>query len=799
MIPNLIDLLPRYFKENDSYKHSDGRGFLERFLANLRISLILLEVHIREIFTLSFFKKVDPDYKKGIEFFGDWSFEDKIQKGITPLYGKKGYFNNPKIINSESTIRFGYLTEFLKRRGTLGFIKALGKVYGIDLGHDYDENYFYPRDIHVYTPNVRNSKSGTKGIYNVPTYLDLSTLDKDNYDNHFEGITAKTVYISIGSLTDENTPVYKEEAPDRNITLSRHPIFTLNSLNPDYRDRIYTFQKILNRYSPVGVKYILGFHHYCSFQLYTNKFVTSLPTERPEPISVGFNIDLDWYITYWTQGIAHRVKLTQFNFSSSESRRLSGDYSRYTVPIPLLRDGVNEELTLKFEVMVRIEGSTWNNGNNRVNQEALTRELIDTFGPFQYYFTDYPDNDRSIWDGSQEVQHDSNGCRFMPIYVTIGNYSENFGGYPKPPRIQQDGLIHISQAGTYVFGFRHPYFQGHTSTTSHGFIFQIQRDVLVIDYIFQIVKALVGDNEVTNSQNSYLLDLSKGESLTLLIQSYKSQGYQNKTLTTLPFRCIELGTTYQSQVIKEGSSYNTTPYVWNCNKPGIYTFIQENSNKPSIIIQIQENSKLTVLSIKADVPGDGYDVSNEMNIYYVPIYTQNGSNRFISAFDMFTDKLVYNGETKTSSITGTYHLGTLRVKYGSSPRSLNKWVWEPNPKNNTDALVNILVTGMYQKDTSTVEGLKYYLSSYPPKLINCGDPYPITWDNQSLGYSFVNGIIHSLVDFTSSYTFIAKGDNLKPAYLNGDRITFNIRFKYRQSYDDLSSWAKSNNLDLWDE
>lgn len=795
MIPNLIDLLPRYFKENDSYKHSDGRGFLERFLANLRISLILLESHIKEIFTLSFFKKVDPEYKKGIEFFGDWPFEDKIQKGITPQYGKYGYFNNPKITNSESTIRFGYLTEFLKRRGTLDFIKALGKVYNIDLGYN-DSTSFYPRDIHVYTPNIRNL-TGTKGIYNVPTYLDLSTLDKGNYDNHFEGVTAKTLYISIGSLTDEDTPVYKEEAPDgKEVSLSSHPIFTLNSLNPDYRDRIYTFQKILNRYSPVGVKYILGFHNYCSFQLYTNKFVTSLPTHRPEPLGVGFNIDLDWYLTYWTQGIAHRVKLTQL-----ESRRFFGDYSRYTVPIPLLRDGVNEELTLKFEVMVRIEGSTWNNENNRVNQEALTRELIDTFGPFQYYFTDYPDNDRAIWDGQTEVQHDYNGCRFIPIYGTIAGYSESFGGYPKPSRIQQDGLIHISQAGTYVFGFRHPYFQAHTSTTSHGFIFQIQRDVLVIEYIFQIVKALVGDKDVTNSKNSYLLDLGKDESLTLLIQSYKSQGYQNKTITALPFKCMELGTTYQSQVIKEGSSYNTTPYVWNCNKPGIYTFIQENSNKPSIIIQIQENSKLTVLDISADVPGDGYDVSYEMNIYYIPIYThtEGGSNQFISAFDMFTDRPVYDEETKTSSITGIYYLGRLRVEYDSSPQSLNKWVWEPNSKSNTDAIVNISVTGRYEEDDSTVEGLKYYLSSYPPKLINCGDPYPITWANQGLGNYFVNGIIHSLVDFTSSYTFIAKGDNLKPAYLDGDRETFDIRFKYSQSYEDLSYWAKSNNFGLWDE
>lgn len=776
MIPNLIDLLPRYFKENDSYKQSDGRGFLERFLAKLRVHLTLLESHIKEIFTLSFFKKVDPEYKKGIEFFGDWPFEDKIQKGITPQYGKYGYFNNPKITNSESTIRFGYLTEFLKRRGTLDFIKALGKVYNIDLGYNGGTS-FYPRDIHVYTPNIRNLKSGTKGIYNVPTYLDLSTLDKGNYDNHFEGVTAKTVYISIGSLTDEDTPVYKEEAPEwKEVSLSSHPIFTLNSLNPDYRDRIYTFQKILNRYSPVGVKYILGFHNYCPFQLYTNKFVASLPTHRPESLSVGFNIDLDWYLTYWTQGIAHRVKLTQ------ERRRFPRDYSRYTVPIPLLRDGVNEELTLKFEVMVRIEGSTWNNGNNIVNQKALTRELIDTFGPFQYYFTDYPDNDRAIWDGVQEVQHDSNGCRFMPIYGTIGNYSENFGGYPKPSRIQQDGLIHISQAGTYVFGFRHPYFQVHTSTTSHGFIFQIQRDVLVIEYIFQIVKALVGDKDVTNSQNSYLLDLSKDESLTLLIQSYKSQGYQNKTITALPFKCMELGTTYQSQVIKEGSSYNTTPYIWNCNKPGIYTFIQENSNKPSIIIQIQENSKLTVLSIKADVPGDGYDGSNDMNIYYVPEYTRDDSNKLISAFHMFTDRLVYDSITDN-----TYYLGTLRVKYGSSPRALNKWVWEPNVKNNTDAIVNILVKGLYQKDGSTVEGLKYYLSSYPSKLINCGDPYPITWVTQNLGDAFVNVMVRSMVlaDFTSSYTFIAKGDNLKPAYLNADRITFNIRFKYRQSTDDV--------------
>ena len=797
MIPNLIDLLPRYFKENDSYKHSDGRGFLERFLANLRISLTLLESYIKEIFTLSFFKKVDPEYKKGIEFFGDWPFEDKIQKGITLQYGKYGYFNNPKITNFESTIRFGYLTEFLKRRGTLDFIKALGKVYNIDLGYGGGSS-FYPTDIHVYTPNIRDLE-GTKGIYNVPTYLDLSTLDKGNYDNHFEGVTAKTLYISIGSLTDEDTPVYKEEAPDgKEVSLSSHPIFTLNSLNPDYRDRIYTFQKILNRYSPVGVKYILGFHNYCPFQLYTNKFVISLPTHRPEPLGVGFNIDLDWYLTYWTQGIAHRVKLTQL-----KSRRFPGDYPRYTVPIPLLRDGVNEELTLKFEVMVRIEGSTWNNENNIVNQEALTRELIDTFGPFQYYFTDYPDNDRDIWDGSQEVQHDSNGCRFMPIYGTIADYSENFEGYPKPSRIQQDGLIHISQAGTYVFGFRHPYFQVHTRTTSHGFIFQIQRDVLVIEYIFQIVKALVGDKDVTNSQNSYLLDLDKDESLTLLIQSYKSQGYQNKTITALPFKCMELGTTYQSQVIKEGSSYNTTPYIWNCNKPGIYTFIQENSKKPSIIIQIQENSKLTVLGISADVPGDGYDRSHEMNIYYVPIYThtEGGSNKFISAFEMFTDKWVYDEETKTGSPTGTYYLGRLHVNYGSSPRSLNKWVWEPNGKNNTDAIVNISVTGRYEKDASTVEGLKYYLSSYPPKLINCGDPYPITWDNQNLGNSFVNVMIRSssLIDFTSSYTFIAKGDNLKPAYLNGDRVTFNIRFKYRQSYDDLSSWAKSNNLGLWDE
>lgn len=230
-LKNLINLLPSYFKKNDTYKNEEGKGILERFLSvcgdyfksNIsdRIDTLL------DIMDLDFDSSSlsDDDPRKEYEhlFLNQiWEFLGEIPYGYSALYNNNSD-GNPWIINASIIPRaeckrlLKYAISLYKIRGTLDFYNILLRFYGLSCkvldpsGIPGSPNGFYGRIYRdknsVVLRDKDNEYLGIKesGEYqdNVP-YISYDSdlvydLEDSTYDSALNCLGCSTVYLSIGT------------------------------------------------------------------------------------------------------------------------------------------------------------------------------------------------------------------------------------------------------------------------------------------------------------------------------------------------------------------------------------------------------------------------------------------------------------------------------------------------------------------------------------------------------------------------------------------------------------------------
>lgn len=231
-LSNLINMLPSFFKEKDTYKDKEGKGILERFLnicGNYFKNDISDQIdNILDIMDLDFDSSnipADDPRKKYEHLFLNsiWEFLGEIPYGYSALYDSNKNGENPWITNSNGIPRaecrrlLKYAISLYKIRGTLDFYNILLRFYGLSCkvldpsGIPGSPNGFYGR---VYRDKVNVVLRGNndeylgikeKGEYEeIVPYVTYDSdlvydLDDSTYDSALDCLGCSTVYLSIGT------------------------------------------------------------------------------------------------------------------------------------------------------------------------------------------------------------------------------------------------------------------------------------------------------------------------------------------------------------------------------------------------------------------------------------------------------------------------------------------------------------------------------------------------------------------------------------------------------------------------
>lgn len=250
----LIELLPSFFKQHDTYKDENGKGILERFLniCGDYFKTISNQVdNYLDIIDLDFNTKdlLDSDERKQYEhlFLNNiWEFLGEIPYGYSALYDDTNP-NNPWITNANLVPRaecrrlLKYAISLYKIRGTLDFYNILLRFYGMSCKvldpsgtlqspKGFSGRIF--RDINSIKYNGNTDEYvGIKeigGISDVGIYYDSDTLydiDDSKYDSSMDCLGCSTVYLSIGTKS-------------------------VGTLNTEQKNRVLL---LLNRFRPVNI------------------------------------------------------------------------------------------------------------------------------------------------------------------------------------------------------------------------------------------------------------------------------------------------------------------------------------------------------------------------------------------------------------------------------------------------------------------------------------------------------------------------------------------------------------------
>ena len=240
----LIDLLPYYFKENDTYKDTQGKGILERFLeicggyfdnqvvANTDILLDNLNVEDCPEHFLSYFWEwfgcipfaegefIDPD--KWAQYYNGFDSKETYEE-------KKKYWTFqddedpiPLTITQKRSI-LKYALSLLKCRGSRIFFETMFRLYGIEVIGIYD----HAVDLNTQeTPNIDPLPQEVP--MTIPEMDDeLVYLDNQNcMDEEYNCMQCIPVYFYI-KYTGDNLSVFREAVLNfinKYIPFNAHPI-----------------------------------------------------------------------------------------------------------------------------------------------------------------------------------------------------------------------------------------------------------------------------------------------------------------------------------------------------------------------------------------------------------------------------------------------------------------------------------------------------------------------------------------------------------------------------------------------
>ena len=192
-LKHLINYLPYYYKEADSYKDNDGKGILEKFLeicGNYFLKRIKEPVDNTLVKLLKVHEDADYYYLNLIwHWFGEFPFINITQPSPLNLYG------------DQKTDILRYIISLYKIRGTEKFFQIIFKLWY------NEENDIKLVSIKQISPDwLKDFRDGTIPRTNVPSkiiwpYYDMSTFDGDiNLDEQqilsFNGIVEFNVTIN---------------------------------------------------------------------------------------------------------------------------------------------------------------------------------------------------------------------------------------------------------------------------------------------------------------------------------------------------------------------------------------------------------------------------------------------------------------------------------------------------------------------------------------------------------------------------------------------------------------------------
>lgn len=260
---NLIDLLPYYYREADTYKDDNGRGIFEKYLEIFGNYFDNIVSDTDSLFNINDIDKCDELYLNHLwEFTGQMPFADSLRMDFEKF---KTYFHNSKDWKSLSSIGYSmilgmdytkekkralvkYSVALYKIRGTKKFFEILFRLYGLECTINEDPLNESQYDIEDYGGND----------------ADYAGHD-DDYGGKINNLYSKD-YV--------NSSIDGEDNKFDNTTLDRSPSCTLcrvvrfiirtkyyDILNLNHKAYNSLFDgclEIINRFIPVNVKAYLS-------------------------------------------------------------------------------------------------------------------------------------------------------------------------------------------------------------------------------------------------------------------------------------------------------------------------------------------------------------------------------------------------------------------------------------------------------------------------------------------------------------------------------------------------------------
>lgn len=240
-LKHLINYLPFYYKEADSYKDNDGKGILEKFL-EICGNYFLENIKEPTDNTLENLLKVDENtdyyYLDLIWYwFGEFPFIKPISSSILNLYPQQKF----------DILR--YVISLYKIRGTENFYQILFKLY------NNEENELKLVSIKQISPDWLNDfRDGTIPRTNVPSkriwpYYDMGTFDEDLHLDEqqvlsFNGIVEFNVTVNENLGDMKKIWKFIKNFIDRFLPFNVISKLLLNGKNYDetsYHFNVYTF------------------------------------------------------------------------------------------------------------------------------------------------------------------------------------------------------------------------------------------------------------------------------------------------------------------------------------------------------------------------------------------------------------------------------------------------------------------------------------------------------------------------------------------------------------------------------
>lgn len=273
---NLIDLLPYYYKEADTYNDNDGRGILEKYLeifGNYFDKRIIADTD--SLLDINDIDKCDELYLNHIwEFTGQMPFADSLRMDFEKF---KTYFHNSPNWKSLSSIGYSrilgmdytkekkralvkYTIALYKIRGTKKFFEILFRLYGLECTITEDD--------------LRESSYGDE---DYGGHDDDYGGNNDDYGGKIKNLYSKGYLDSSLDGEDsklDNTTVDRSSACNlcrvvRFIVRTKY--YDILSINhKSYNSLFDGCLEIINRFIPVNVKAYLGIGSIDTSDIITN-------------------------------------------------------------------------------------------------------------------------------------------------------------------------------------------------------------------------------------------------------------------------------------------------------------------------------------------------------------------------------------------------------------------------------------------------------------------------------------------------------------------------------------------------